>query len=131
MSINPNNYPGVSTTIVGWAAAGPRSPAYDKDGTKGVIEVPIAHQEGYSKDGEFVKTNTTWYAVTAGGEAANELKRIGKGDKIRVDDAKQEVREYVNKDGEKVQAITLRFGKITVLQRAGGDASVVDADPVF
>jgi hypothetical protein len=129
MTINPNNYTGVSATIVGWAATDPRSPAYDRDGSKGVIEVPIAHNEGYTKDGEFVKTGTTWYSVTAGGDAANELKRIKKGDKIRVDDAKQEVREFET-GGEKKLGITLRFGKVTVLDSKGG-ASAVDADPVF
>jgi hypothetical protein len=129
MTINPNNYTGVSATIVGWAATDPRPPAYDKDGTKGVIEVPIAHNEGYTKDGEFVKTGTTWYSVVAAGDAANELKRIKKGDKIRVDDAKQEVREFET-GGEKKLGITLRFGKVTVLDAKGG-ASAADADPVF
>lgn len=129
MTINPSNYTGVSATIVGWAATDPRPPAYDKDGSKGVIEVPIAHNEGYTKDGEFVKTGTTWYSVVAAGDAANELKRIKKGDKIRVDDAKQEVREFET-GGEKKLGITLRFGKVTVLDAKGG-ASAADADPVF
>jgi hypothetical protein len=129
MTINPDNRIGVSTTIVGYAATEPRSPAYDKDGSKGVIEVPIAHNEGYSKDGEFVKTGTTWYSITAGGDAANELKRIGKGDKIRIDDAKQEVREFES-GGEKKLGITLRFGKVTVLESKSG-ASAVESDPVF
>jgi hypothetical protein len=129
MTINANNYTGVSATIVGWAATDPRPPAYDKDGSKGVIEVPIAHNEGYTKDGEFVKTGTTWYSVVAAGDAANELKRIKKGDKIRVDDAKQEVREFET-GGEKKLGITLRFGKVTVLDAKGG-ASAADADPVF
>lgn len=129
MTINPDNRIGVSTTIVGYAATDPRSPAYDRDGTKGILEVPIAHNEGYSKDGEFVKTGTTWYAVTAGGDAANDLKRIKKGDKIRIDDAKQEVREFES-GGEKRLGITLRFGKVTILSSSAASA-ISNSDPVF
>lgn len=116
---NPNNYPGATTTIVGWAAGPAKAPAYDKEGTKGILELSIPVSEGYSKDGEFVKTGTTWYSVTAAGEHANELKAINKGDKVRVDDAKQEVREYES-NGEKKLGISLRFGKIAVLERAAG-----------
>lgn len=116
---NPNNYPGATTTIVGWAAGPAKPPAYDKEGTKGILELSIPVSEGYQKDGEFVKTGTTWYSVTAAGEYANELKAINKGDKVRVDDAKQEVREYES-NGEKKLGISLRFGKITVLERAAG-----------
>jgi hypothetical protein len=130
MSINPDNRIGVSTTIVGYVATDPRSPAYDRDGSKGVIEVPIAHNEGYSKDGEFVKTGTTWYSITAGGDAAADLKRIKKGDKVRVDDAKQEVREYKDADGNPKLGITLRFGKVTVLESKAGTPAV-ESDPVF
>lgn len=124
---NPNNYPGATTTIVGWAAGPAHPPAYDKEGTKGILELSIPVSEGYSKDGEFVKTGTTWYSVTAAGDYANELKAINKGDKLRVDDAKQEVREYES-NGEKKMGISLRFGKITVLERAAGAAVAANVE---
>lgn len=117
---NPNNYIGVTTTIVGYAASDARNPAYDKEGTRGVKQVPIAINEGYKKDGEFVQTGTTWYDIEAGGEAASTLARIKKGDKIRVDDAKQEVRTYKDKNGAEKLGITLRFGTVTVLESSGG-----------
>lgn len=121
---NPNNYLGVTTTIVGYAASDARNPAYDKEGTRGVKQVPIAINEGYKKDGEFVQTGTTWYDIEAGGEAASTLARIKKGDKIRVDDAKQEVRTYKDKNGAEKLGITLRFGTVTVLESSsGGDDS--------
>lgn len=122
---NPNNYIGVTTTIVGYAASDARNPAYDKEGTRGVKQVPIAINEGYkSKEGEFVQTGTTWYDLEAGGEAASTLARIKKGDKIRVDDAKQEVRTYKDKNGAEKLGITLRFGTVTVLESSsGGDDS--------
>lgn len=116
--INPNNYPGVSTTIVGWASSDARFPAYDKEGTRGVLQVPIAINEGYKKDGEFVKTGTTWYDIEAGGDAAQVLQGISKGDKIRVDDAKQEVRSYKAADGTDKLGITLKFGTVTILEQA-------------
>lgn len=121
---NPNNYIGVTTTIIGYAASDARNPAYDKEGTRGVKQVPIAINEGYKKDGEFVQTGTTWYDIEAGGEAASTLARIKKGDKIRVDDAKQEVRAYKDKNGAEKLGITLRFGTVTVLESSsGGDDS--------
>jgi len=122
MSTNPNNYIGATTTVVGYAAGEARFPAYDKEGSKGVLEVSIPINEGYKKDGDFVKTGTTWYTYSASGDYAEALKTVKKGDKVRVDDAKQEVREYTNKDGETVKAIGLRFGTLTVLESAEEEA---------
>lgn len=123
---NENNYIGVNTTIVGYAASDARFPAYDKEGTKGVLEVSIPINEGYKRDGEFVQTGTTWYTLVAGGDAAADLKRIKKGDKVRVDDAKQEVREYTDREGNTKLGITLRFGKVTVLESKSGDGFIPD-----
>ena len=131
---NTNNYRGVTTTIVGYAASDARNPAYDKEGTRGVKQVPIAVNEGYKKDGEFVQTGTTWYRVekhqddwaTLGvqkGDAAQALLAVRKGDLIRVDDAKQEVRAYKAGDGTEKLGITLKFGQVTVLEsKSGGDS---------
>lgn len=121
MTVNENNYVGVTVTIVGYAASSARNPAYDKEGTRGVKQVPVAINEGYSKDGEFVKTGTTWYDVEAAGEHATALEAINKGDKIRVDNAKQEVRAYTDKEGNSKLGITLKFGTVTVLEAASAD----------
>ena len=130
MTTNEKNYPGATVTLVGWVNTTARNPAYDKDGSKGVKEVPIAIDEGYPDgNGGFTKTGTTWYAVTAAGEYAKELEALGKGDKIRVEDAKQEVREYTNKDNETKLGITLKFGKIIVLEKAEGGQSTASAAP--
>lgn len=117
---NTNNYIGVNTTIVGYAASDARNPAYDKEGTRGVKQVPLAINEGYKKDGEFVQTGTTWYDIEAGGDAAQALLNIRKGDKIRVDDAKQEVRSYKAGDGTEKLGITLKFGSVTILESKSG-----------
>lgn len=123
MTINENNYVGVSATLVGYVAVDPRYPGYDKNGERGYKEVPVAINEGYKKDGEFVQTGTTWYAWSV--HQDDLPANVVKGAKIRIDDAKQEVREYENKEGEKVKAISLRFGTLTVLE---SPASATDSD---
>ena len=115
MTVNPNNIIGVNTTIVGYVATEPRYPAFDKEGKRGLKEISIAHNEGYKKDGEWVKTGTTWYSVMVKDEFL-DANPVAKGDKIRVSDAKQEVREFTTKDGETKLGITLSFGDITILE---------------
>lgn len=120
---NENNYPGLTATLVGYAAGPARTPAYDKQGTKGILELSIPISEGYKKDGEFVQTGTTWYRYVAGGDfAQNVIAPIQKGDKVRIEDAKQEVREYQDKDGNTKLGIELRFGTVTVVEPAKATA---------
>lgn len=107
---------GVNTTLIGYTATDARTPVWDKERTSGVLEIPVAINEGYTKDGEFVKTGTTWYTISAAGDYANVLAEIPKGSKIKVANAKQEVREYQDKDGNTKIGITLRYGTITVLE---------------
>ena len=120
---NENNYLGATASIVAYAAGPARVPAYDKEGTRGVLEVSLPVNEGYKKDGEFVQTGTTWYTYSGAGEfAENVLSRVQKGDKIRVDDAKQEVREYQDREGNNKLGITLRFGTFTILESKSSGA---------
>jgi len=117
---NENNYLGATASIVAYAAAPARVPAYDESGDRGVLEVSLPVNEGYKKDGEFVKTSTTWYVYSGAGDfAQNVLSQVQKGDKIRVDNAKQEVREYTDREGNAKLGITLRYGDFTVLESAG------------
>ena len=127
--INPNNYREANTTLVGYTSAEPRVPAYVKDGSTNVLELSIPINEGYKKDGEFVQTGTTWYTYSGAGDfAQNVLANIAKGTKVRIDGAKQEVREYKNKDGESKLGITLRFGELTILEAPNGGGSSATAD---
>jgi len=126
---NPNNYPGAETTLVGWVAADAATPKYDKKNQVTEIRIPI--NEGYKKDGEFIQTGTTWYSYTAAGDAGENLKSIRKGDKVRIDNAKQEVREYETKDGEKRLGITLKFGTVTVLEAKNGGFVPEDEENPF
>ena len=125
--VNPNNYPGAETTVVGWLAGGLRNPAYDPEGKKGIKEFSVPINEGYKKDGEFVQTGTTWYTYTATEDWFNQqgLTGLMKGTKVRIEDAKQEVRTYEGKDGKEHLAIALRFGTVTILEAPDSD------EPVF
>lgn len=127
---NPNNYPGAEITLVGWVAADAGPQKFGERVNDKVVELRIPITEGYKKDGEFIKTGTTWYSYTAAGDAGENLKSIRKGDKVRIDNAKQEVREYETKDGEKRLGITLKFGTVTVLEaKNGGFAPEDDENP--
>lgn len=127
MTINPSNIPGATMTLVGWAAGDPEYPLYDKEGSRGYKQVSVANREGYKKNGEFVETGTTWYTIEKHQDDWASL-GVRKGDKIRVDNAKQEVRTFKNKAGEEKLGITLSFAEITVLESKGGGAPASNYD---
>lgn len=130
-NVNPQNYPGATVTLVGYAAGTAKPPAYDKDGTRGILELSIPVNEGYKKEGEFVQTGTTWYTYSGAAEfAQNVLAKIQKGQKLRIEDAKQEVREYES-NGEKRLGITLRYGTVTVLENSNASGFDSNAETVF
>ncbi|USH44526.1 ssDNA binding protein [Microbacterium phage Cassita] len=113
--VNDNNYIGATLTLVGYAAGEPEYPPYDKEGKRGFKQLSIAINEGYKKDGEFVKTGTTWYRVEKHQDDWASL-GVQKGDKVRIDNAKQEVRSYKNAKGEDALGITLSYADVTVLE---------------
>lgn len=121
MTINPNNYQGISATIVGFAAGDAENPAYDKSGSRGVMEVRVPINHGYKDKNtdEWKETGTTWVTVTG---KADTIGHIRKGDKIRVDDAKFESREFTRKDGSIGQAFQTSFGQVTVLESKSSGA---------
>jgi hypothetical protein len=129
MTYNENNYPGATTILVGYAAGNPEYPPYDREGKRGFKQLSVAVNEGYKpKDGgDFVQTGTTWYRIEKHEDAWAEL-GVGKGDKIRLDGAKQEVREYQDKNGDSKLGITLTYGDLMVLEsKNGGSASDEEA----
>lgn len=134
---NPNNFPGATVTVVGWIANDPEYPPYDKEGKRGFKRFSVPVREGYKKDGEFKETGTTWYEVTLHEDKIDELSDNGihlvKGAKVRIEDAKQEVREYKNKNGEEKLGITLSYGNINVIEYPDGfdEGDVEDDDLPF
>lgn len=117
---NPNNYEGATITLVGRAGGDAENPAYDKNGERGIKQVRVAVGQGYKKEGEWVDTGVTWYTVTG---REDDIGHVRKGDKVRLDDARLETREFDRKDGSKGQAFETKFGTLTVLEskNSGGD----------
>lgn len=129
MSINPGNYVGVNVTIVGHAGADAEFPAYDKTGERGFSQVRVAVGQGYKKDGEWVDTGTVWYTV---GGRTEDLQGIRKGDKIRLDEARLEAREFTRKDNTIGQAFETSYGTVTILEsKSEGGASAYGDDTPF
>lgn len=126
MTINPNNYDGATVTLVGRAAAAAEFPAYDKSGERGFSQVRIAVGQGYKdkSSGEWVDTGTVWYTVQGRTE---DLSAIGKGDKVRVDEARLEAREFDRKDGTKGQAFETKFGTVSIIESKSGGSAAEDA----
>lgn len=112
---NPNNYDGATTTIVGRAGDAPKVKNFEGGGS--ITELSIGVSQGYKKNDEWVDTGTTWYTLTAATSYAEDnWPDVGKGDKVRVDDGRQETREYKKADGSSGLQITLKFGTLTVIQ---------------
>lgn len=115
---NPNNYEGATITLIGRAGADAEFPAYDKEGSRGISQVRVAVGQGYRKDGAWVDTGTTWYNVTGRTE---DIGHVRKGDKVRLDDARLETREFQRKDNTTGQAFETRFGVLEVLESKSAD----------
>lgn len=125
---NPNNYEGATVTIVGRAGGEAKVPAYDKDNSSGVLELSIAVSQGYKKNDEWVDTGTTWYVHSAAGEHAQALAVVGKGDKVRLDDARLETREFTRKDGTTGQVFNTRYGTLVVLEQKSDSGASSSGD---
>lgn len=126
--INPNNYDGAEVTIVGRAGGEPRE---TKIGTR---ELSVGVSQGYKKDGEWVDTGTTWYVLSATiGHAEEHWPYVGKGDKVRFEDAKQETREWTDKDGNTRLQIKLSYGTLSVVQAKNAEATADNfaGEPAF
>lgn len=127
MTINPNNYRGISATIVGYAAGDAENPKYDPSGERGISEVrvPIGHGYKDKSSGEWKETGTTWVTVTG---RTDDIGYIRKGDLIRVDDGKFESQEFTRKDGSIGQAFQTSYGTVTVLESKNGGSASDDDD---
>lgn len=119
--INPNNYDGVTATVVGRAAAAPENPPYDKEGTRGFQQIRVAVSQGYKdkNTNEWIDTGTLWITHTARSE---DLYGIEKGTKVRIDEARLEAREFTRKDGTTGQAFETRFGQVSIVSQPSGPA---------
>jgi single-strand DNA-binding protein len=118
--INPNNYPGATVTVVGTAGGEPRRKDFQSGSS--ITELSIAVGKGYKKDGEWVDTGTDWYTLSATSDyASDNWPQVGKGDKVRVDNARQEAREYTKADGTNGFSLILKYGDLRVIQAKNAD----------
>lgn len=124
--VNPQNYDGANTTVVG--RAGGEKTVKEFAGGNSIAELSIAVGQGYKKGDEWVDTGTAWYTLTATADyAADNWPAVGKGDKVRVDDAKQETRTFKRRDDTEGLQITLKYGTLTVIEaKADRDAAPAD-----
>ena len=119
--INPNNYPGANLTAVGRASGSPEYPRYDREGKYGYKELSVAVSQDYKdKDGNWVDRPAIWVAYVQHEDRWDKTP-VGKGDLVRIDNARMETREYEDRDGNPKIGITAKFGSITVLESKGGD----------
>lgn len=124
--INPRNFDGANLTVVG-RAGGPVTIKEFASGSS-VAELSIAVGQGYKKGEEWVDTGTAWYKLTATSDyAADNWPVVGKGDKVRVDNARLEVREYTKGDGTNGTELKLTYGNLTVVQSKAESAPPVAA----
>lgn len=118
---NPNNYDGASVTVVGRAAGPFEVKSFDSGGSQAQLSIAVG--KGYKKNDQWVNTGTDWYTLTATSEYAKDnWPDVGKGDKVRINDARQEVKAYNKKDGTADKEITLRFGTIVIVSKAKGSS---------
>ncbi len=110
---NPNNYEGATVSVVGRAGGEPEE-VFDGRTTR----FNIAVGQGYKKDGEWVDTGTVWYTVQAATDYAEQhWPEIAAGDKIRIDDAKQEVRVFAKNNGDPGVELRLSYANVKVIER--------------
>lgn len=111
--VNPNNYEGATLTVVGRAGGEPEE-IFDGATTR----FSIAVNQGYKKDGEWVDTGTVWYTVQAATEYAEQhWPEINPGDKVRVENAKQEVRVFLKNNGDPGVELRLSYGSVKMVER--------------
>lgn len=87
------------------------------DGT--LAEVTVAVGKGYKDKNtqSWIDTGTDWYTVIARGEWTGVLLGLAPGDRVKIENAKLEHREYPKQDGTTGISYELNFGTVLVLER--------------
>lgn len=115
---NPNNYTGVTLDNIVGTAVGPAEDKFNGSRTEVTLAVNFGFKD--KQTGEWKDTGSGFFRYGASGEWANPLREIQKGDRVRLDDVKFEIREYDKKDGGKGVEYSLSFAKnVQVVKKAG------------
>lgn len=113
--VTTENFIGVDATVVGFVRRGPENPAYDREGTRGFVQITIPIDERYKKDGEYVTKGTLWARYTAKPEYLDGAKI---GDKVRIENAQMGT-PFVSDKGN--VSVDLTYGELTVIESADED----------
>jgi single-stranded DNA-binding protein len=112
--INPKDYEGASVVIVGSAGGPVEVVKFPNGGSQAQLSIAVG--KGYKKGDEWVDTGTDWYTLTATEDyAAQNWPDVQTGDKVRVDEARQELKGYIKKDGEAGVDARLRYGTLVIV----------------
>lgn len=118
---NPKNFDGATVTLVG-RAGGPVEVKEFKSSSQAQLSIAVGTGYKNKQTDEWVDTGTNWYTLTATADYARDnWPAVGKGDKVRVDDARLELKGYVKKDGEAGVDATLRFGTLVIVEVKDND----------
>ena len=113
--INSKNFVGANVVVVGVAGSAPEVTSFKNGGNQ--TSLSIAVSTGYKKDDEWVDTGTNWYTLTAKKEYADaNWPDVQAGDKVRVEDARLELKAYAKKDGTPAVEARLKFGSLVVVE---------------
>lgn len=84
-----------------------------------LAEATVAVSKGYKDKNtqSWIDTGTDWYTVIARGDFTSQILDLNPGDRVKVEDAKLEHREYPKQDGTTGVSYDLNFGTIVVLER--------------
>lgn len=115
--VNENNYVSANVTVVGLAGGEWEVRELGNSGYQ-QAELSIAVSKGYKnkETDEWVDKGTDWYKLTATPNYAEEnWPEVGKGDRVRVEDARLEARPYTKNNGEAAVELRLQYGELTVV----------------
>lgn len=116
MTVNPNNYTGITATVVGTAGGEVDYRVFSNGGSQAELSIAVGHGFKDKNSGEWIEKGTTWIKLLATSDhAEHNWPYVGKGDRVRVDEGRLETREFDRKDGTKGQAFELRYGNVTVI----------------
>jgi single-stranded DNA-binding protein len=117
--VNENNYKEATVTVVGLAGGEWTVKEFNGGGSQAELSVAVGQGYKNKQTGEWVDKGTIWYRVTATPDYATQnWPEVGKGDTVRVDNAKLELRAYLKQDGTPEVGTTLTYADgITVLEK--------------
>ena len=122
MSNNPNNFSGATVSIVGQAGGPYEVKTFGNGGSQAQLSIAVG--KGYKKDGEWVDTGTDWYTLTAQTEYAEaNWPNVEKGDKVRVDDSRLELKGYPKNDGTVGVEALLKYGTLVIVDKKGSGST--------